>query len=138
MKTSYFLFIIVISSLSVTAIPDASYIEQKLGDTVDIVDESRKRGVEVEDLMTRLNDVIDDLDSCGWQDCSTIAIDDALDELDAIQADAIDRRRALSNELSISIFLFVLIISLYLTHRKYDIIHRFRWYLYRDREIKYE
>ena len=125
-------------SLSVTAIADVTHIEQKLGETVEIVDETRKSGVEVEDLVVRINDVIDDLNSCGWQDCSSTAMDDAIYKLNAIQNDAIERRRAISNELSISIFLFVLIVSLFIAQRKYDILHRFRWYLYRNREIKYE
>ena len=139
MKSFYFLFIIVlVSSLHTAALaPDASYLEKKLGETVDIVDETGESGVEIDDLVIRIYDVIDDLNICGWDNCPSIVINEAINELDAVQTEAIERRRSISNELSISIFLIILIVTVFMVQRKYDLLHRIRWYLYKDRQITY-
>ncbi|MHA2170055.1 MAG: hypothetical protein ACXAB7_09205 [Candidatus Kariarchaeaceae archaeon] len=116
----------------------ASPLEQSVAATVSDIEDARKSGASVEDLVNRLNSVVVTLDSCGWESCEIEIQRFVETELVGLSSDAKQRTRNQEPDSSLLLItIVILIVAIIIFERKFSLIHRIRWSLLKNRRIQY-
>jgi hypothetical protein len=113
-------------------------LEESVAATVSSIEDARKSGAYVEDLVNRLNSVVVTLDACGWESCEVKIREFVETELVGLNNEAKKRTRNQKPVSSFFLIIFaILIVTFIILQRNFDIIHRIRWSLLKNRRIDY-
>ncbi|MHA2403206.1 MAG: hypothetical protein ACXADH_09480 [Candidatus Kariarchaeaceae archaeon] len=113
-------------------------MEQSVAATVSDIEDARKSGASVEDLVNRLNSVIVTLDSCDWDSCKVEIRRFVETELVGLSSEAKQRTRNQEPDSSLLLIaIVILIVTFIILERNFSLIHRIRWSLLKNRRIQY-
>lgn len=127
--------IILVLMLFMPSVVSAGKIEDEITTTLGEIDKAREDGADVDDLIIRVDQVVETFDKCGWENCKESVIQLQQEELHDIQNEAQDRQNFDSGGI-IGVLVIIFLLVGYLYRR--DIYDRISWWSVAYRQIVYE